>query len=284
MASSVEYRNKLYYDYDIGRIADAIRSKNGSSDTYTVAEMSGAIRNIAFELPANTRLACSTWSTMPSNIRITPRSTMSYMFYNCQYLTTAPELDTSSTTNMSSMFYQNTALTSVPLYNTSLVTNFHSTFNKCQALANVPLFDTSAAQDMGYMFFNCNSITSAPLLDMSSATDVSYMYGSCQGLTSVPSINTSSAQNMAYMFSHCGLLTDIPELDMSSVTALDFIFYECPALSNTSLQNILKSLLTATSYSGNKSLKRVGLSQAQSDICVGFPEWSTLSSNGWIAV
>ena len=34
---------KLYNDTDIQAIADAIRSKNGSSDTYTVAEMAAAI-------------------------------------------------------------------------------------------------------------------------------------------------------------------------------------------------------------------------------------------------
>ena len=37
---------KLYSDSDISDIADAIRSKNGSSDTYKVSQMASAIQNI----------------------------------------------------------------------------------------------------------------------------------------------------------------------------------------------------------------------------------------------
>lgn len=38
---------KLYSDSDISDIADAIRSKNGSSDTYKVSQMASAIQNIS---------------------------------------------------------------------------------------------------------------------------------------------------------------------------------------------------------------------------------------------
>ena len=38
--------NKLYEESNIKDIADAIREKNGSTDTYTVAQMGSAIRNI----------------------------------------------------------------------------------------------------------------------------------------------------------------------------------------------------------------------------------------------
>ena len=38
--------NKLYNESDIQAIANAIRSKNGSSDTYTVSDMATAISNI----------------------------------------------------------------------------------------------------------------------------------------------------------------------------------------------------------------------------------------------
>ena len=38
--------NKLYEENSIRDIANAIREKNGSSDTYTVAEMGDAVRSI----------------------------------------------------------------------------------------------------------------------------------------------------------------------------------------------------------------------------------------------
>lgn len=37
---------KLYEETSVQAIADAIRAKNGSSDTYTISEMSTAIGNI----------------------------------------------------------------------------------------------------------------------------------------------------------------------------------------------------------------------------------------------
>lgn len=37
---------KLYEETDIQAVADAIREKNGSTDTYKVSEMAQAIRNI----------------------------------------------------------------------------------------------------------------------------------------------------------------------------------------------------------------------------------------------
>ena len=40
--------NKLYNDTAVQAIANAIRSKNGSSDTYTIAEMSTAINDISY--------------------------------------------------------------------------------------------------------------------------------------------------------------------------------------------------------------------------------------------
>ena len=39
--------NKLYNDTSIKAIANAIRAKNGKTDTYTVAEMAGAINDIS---------------------------------------------------------------------------------------------------------------------------------------------------------------------------------------------------------------------------------------------
>ena len=39
--------NKLYNDTSVKAIADAIRAKNGKTDTYTIGEMAGAINDIS---------------------------------------------------------------------------------------------------------------------------------------------------------------------------------------------------------------------------------------------
>ena len=53
--------NKLYNDTSIKSIADAIRAKNGKTDTYTVAEMAGAINDI----PAGGGVEQVTWHQCP---------------------------------------------------------------------------------------------------------------------------------------------------------------------------------------------------------------------------
>lgn len=64
---------KLYSDSDIQDIADAIRSKNGSSDTYKVSEMATAISNIpsggGSSLPEYGTLAYAEWTPMTSSDR-----------------------------------------------------------------------------------------------------------------------------------------------------------------------------------------------------------------------
>ena len=59
---------KLYSDSDIQDIADAIRSKNGSSDTYKVSQMATAISNIpsggGSSLPEYGTLTYATWRPM----------------------------------------------------------------------------------------------------------------------------------------------------------------------------------------------------------------------------
>lgn len=57
--------NKLYNDTSIKAIADAIRAKNGKTDTYTVAEMAGAINDI----PAGGGVENVTWHQCPEAVR-----------------------------------------------------------------------------------------------------------------------------------------------------------------------------------------------------------------------
>lgn len=45
---------KLYEESNISNIANAIRAKNGSQDTYTTAEMAGAISDISSVLVTKT--------------------------------------------------------------------------------------------------------------------------------------------------------------------------------------------------------------------------------------
>ena len=91
---------------------------------------------------------------------------LAWLFYDCQSLTTVPDLDTSQVTNMEGMFYDCRALVSVPDLDTSQVTNMEGMFYLCRALVSVPDLDTSQAANVSTMFTNCSSLESVTLPGM----------------------------------------------------------------------------------------------------------------------
>jgi len=116
--------NKITNTDNYTAIANAIRAKNGSSDTYTPSQMATAISNIptGTSLPANTKFGY----TKPSIINqifytdeydTSAYTDMSHMFDSCfaepedgVYTLQLSKLDTSNVTNMDSIFKGNTYL------------------------------------------------------------------------------------------------------------------------------------------------------------------------------
>jgi len=103
--------NKLYEENSIQDIADAIREKNGSSDTYTVAQMSGAIDDIETKVinyPSRIQFRnIYSGGGIPidmSAIDTRYISDMSSMFSECKYISGLNDLNTGNATTMASMF------------------------------------------------------------------------------------------------------------------------------------------------------------------------------------
>lgn len=113
-------------------------------------------------------------------------------------------------------------------------------------------------------------------------TELSSCFNRCSSLITIPNINTSNITRMQYCFYNCSSLENVPILDLSSITGtgLNSLFGECSSLTNGSLHNIIKSLVTTESIS-NKRLAYLGLSSEQATICTTFDEWTTLTSKGW---
>lgn len=63
--------------------------------------------------------------------------------------------DTENVTNMSYMFSNCDKLTSIPQLNTSKVTNMYKMFNYCSKLTTIPQLNTSNVTDMRDMFSDC---------------------------------------------------------------------------------------------------------------------------------
>ena len=166
-----------------------------------------------------------------------------------------------------------------PLLDTSSVTNMDNMFEVCKNLINISLLDTSNVTSMGHMFYNCTNLTSIPQLNTSSVTNMQGMVSGCTLLTSIPLLDTNSVTSMYGMFYNCTNLTSIPQLNTSSVTIMQGMFYNCTSLSNESLNNIL--YMCVHSATTTKTLKYIGLTQEQANICKTLSNYSAFTSAGW---
>ena len=208
-------------------------------------------------------------------------TSMVYMFQGCSNLTTIPLLDTSNVTSMSSMFVGCSSLTAIPLLNTGNVTNMVYMFTYCESLTTIPLLDTSNVTNMHNMFQGCSNLTTIPLLDTSNVTEMYSMFESCSNLTSIPLLNTGNVTYMSNMFSGCSSLTTIPLLDTSNVTRMDSMFSSCSSLNNESLNNILAMCTNAVKITYNKTLKYIGLTEEQANICKTLSNYQDFVNAGW---
>ena len=180
-----------------------------------------------------------------------------FLFYNCKSLTTIPQIDTSSVTSMESMFQSCLSITTVPSLNSSNVTTMKQMFSSCNNLVTAPTLDTSNVTDMNSMFMSCGSLTTIPTYNTIKTTNMSYMFMSCTSLETAPQLDTSKVTNFSYMFNSCTKLKNVPVYDFSSATNLNQMFgqisYVEQKLTNDSLNNILASCASATSFTGTKT-------------------------------
>ena len=94
----------------------------------------------------------------------------------------------------------------------------------------LPKIDTSAKTDMVSMFNFCYSLVSIPQLDTANVTNMSRMFNNCNSLVSIPQLDTSNVTDMISMFNNCNSLVSIPQLDTANVTNMNYMFYNCYSL------------------------------------------------------
>lgn len=164
----------------------------------------------------------------------------------------------------------------------SNITTLNSCFDSCTNLIEIEgITNTSQVTDITGMFGYCSKMTTAPLFDTSNVTNFSRMFQKCQELISVPQYNTSKGTNLSEMFSDCRKLETVPTLDFSSATNLNSMFSYCTKLSNESINNIMASCISATSYTGTKTLKQIGVSQSKRQIASTLSNYQAFLDAGW---
>lgn len=187
---------KLYNETDIANIADAIREKNGSTDTYKVSEMAGAIENIptGFDIvPYITSLSrLFSDSTFPNtdlelNFNSFTGTSLGYLFSNADGIKTLNLSFPSTVTLLNAMFLTATIDVINITSSTKNVTNWSSTFEGCKA-------------------------TEINNLDLSSATNVSRIFSSTANyLEKVGFVENSVPISIAISNSGQGLKSDCPD-------------------------------------------------------------------------
>ena len=143
-------------------------------------------------------------------------------------------------------------------------------------LAKVPTIDVSTLRyktNLSYMFSGVKKAKEISVLNTNDVVNMAYMFEGCSSLETLPTMNTTNVKNFSCFCQSCLKLQNVNVLNMSSATNVYNMFYSCRALTDTSLDNILQSLISATSYTGTKTLAQVGFDRYS----VPSSKWSTLT-------
>jgi surface protein len=176
----------------------------------------------------------------------------------------------------------NDIVTRVGDIDTTGVTNFSYMFANASNLESVGNMDTSSATNMSYMFYNCLKLQTAPTLNTSNVTNFNRMFYAARKIKAAPSYDLSNATNVVEMFANTSDLVNVPIYNLPRVTDVGYWFSWCSSLSDESLNNIMASLLTATSYAGTKTLLYVFSNQPEViNKCTTLSNWAALQNAGW---
>lgn len=166
------------------------------------------------------------------------------------------------------------------MIDTSNVTNFDSFCADARHLIYIPLIDTSKATTLQNAFTGV-AIIDFPALDTSSCTNFNGTFTNNKSLKHFRVIDTSKGENFSNMFKDSEQLQDIEVLDLSSATNLSNMFSNCNRLTDYSLNNIMQMCINATSYTGKKTLRQLGLNSNKATRATQLENYQAFLDAGW---
>lgn len=244
-------------------IADSIRAKNGSSNTYRPSQMASAIDDIP-ELNQTTVLQ---WSlnnktdytglasgltsltqlptfTQPQNV-----NNYSYLFYGCSSLNNLTGINLTGSL-FDSTFNGCSSLTaaSVTLKSGLSKYSLRNSFNRCSSLSSATIINsgsTAVNPTFEDTFYGCSSLStvnfSGNIVIRNDNISPKGMFFNCSALTSLPTYtldtsNSSGVHNFTDSFMNCSSLTTVSGSQVSSVknVSLSRTFSWCTNLTTIS--------------------------------------------------
>ena len=190
-------------------IANAIRGKNGSPDTYKPSEMPAAITaipsgggvGIPREVRANGLYAMPSQSftfSLPSNATDVANYALSYAFNGCTPLTSV-DFSSLATVSGGSAFYYTfrdcTSLSSVDFSSLATVSGgsaFVDAFQNCTSLTSIDLGSlttVSGYNALSYAFYGCTSLASVDLSSLATVSGAYAFYCAFHGCTNLTSLS-----------------------------------------------------------------------------------------------
>lgn len=195
----------------------------------------------------------------------------------------APLIDTSQITDMENFFYFDISLLEIPLLDTSSAITMKGMFSGCKSLQRLPLLDTSNVTTMYEMFKNCTNLVTVPNFNTSKVANMNSLFYGCGNLESFPLLDTSNVTNMQNMTNGCNKLKNLPKLNTSKVTSMQNAFVSGGLFTDESLNNILLMCIGATSYTGTKTLRYLGLTSSlyPNSKIQSLPSYQDFIDAGW---
>jgi hypothetical protein len=204
-----------------------------------------------------------------------------------------PKVDMSNVTNTGSMFVNCSSLLLFPEEDMSNVTNSNYMFYGCYNLEEIGDMDLSSIGQGGTannntmnMFYGCYNLKEVGDVRVPVYVRTSSMFEACSKLKKIGKTNIANSMYCSRMFYGCSSLEEIGEISFSFTafgsTSNQNIFTNCTSLSNSTLKKILIALQVLTEQGQSyRTLKFIGLSQTQANLCTTFDEWTELANNGW---
>lgn len=234
-----------------------------------------------------TRLAYSTFTTVPDVYDFSNCEDMRIMLGHCSNMTIADLNTSQKATNIESICIGCTSLTQAVIYSTNL-TNIANAFRDCTALQLV-VMNVGKVTMMDAAFAGCSKLieidgfsgnTLVPDFDTSSCTSMTSLFDGCTSLVKLPRLNMSNMPNKNYnenVLRNCTSLTTLP---LEGLLNVDLDVHWSPLNEDS-----LKSVLTAASKTTNTTAKTLAFKTGSTFTDDAAGTWAALvadcTTKGW---